>query len=578
MNEEDFALPFERINQALTEELSVRTLLGMHLRSHQHFARLIGYGHTSGKELAILINAHYWLMKEMLRREFNHHFQDKLDTLALRFRGQMSPTDTISKSFKSADGLYVIQNHADLIVSGKKKAIVKSRRFLLKNQKYALLTTKQGKGKALGLMTISSPRNISLNEFKQLSETHCITDEERIKRWGNKRDFWIYDVQKFERFSPEMDVDIPKEIQSIVKNVNFIDNISDYDPKKVDNKVLGDDWRIVNAWYSTVRSGEDFKYSKLQVMKLARVIFLEMESRGFKFHPDKMKPFAKELFTKITDKTDFFMKIFPGSESERGPEINLEEVTEQFDSFKLYEDFVMIVGSLANWKKTTGDIDILIKAPVDSDIFKLTSWRFQRAFPDLKDRFHFSEYAGWQGPFTSHIHAFDLVAIPASMELHDMAKIVGWQDQCEESKREDKIKFGRLFYLAKPMHGRHKEEHYTIDTVIDVMNLSWRDWKKRKVFVEKKHDGVHCSVAKSSSGNVKIVSEDGNDYTPILPTLVKEFSEKKGEFVIVGEIESWKDGKHQQRSVTAGILNSKHIHPEEKTLRINVFDKLYHKE
>ena len=103
------------------------------------------------------------------------------------------------------------------------------------------------------------------------------------------------------------------------------------------------------------------------------------------------------------------MPVYPGSESKRGSEIKLSDFLKRWDSFKITEDAVTLVGSLANWGKTTGDIDILVKADPDSDIYKLIEWRISRAYPEWSDRIHVLPYDNWRGPFTSHVHLYDLV-------------------------------------------------------------------------------------------------------------------------------------------------------------------------
>jgi len=222
----DFGLPFEKINRDTVGELSQNVLLGLHFRTHQHFKRLMGYGHKSGKSLAEVINAHYWLAKEMVRRNLRHSIHDRLDVLSLRFRGFMNPTDTIS-------------------------------------------------------------------------------------------------------------------FQEFIKDIK-------YDPTKVSNKVLADDLRIAFAWYATVRRGKKFKYTKDQIINLATVIFKEMKKRGFKFHPEKMKKYSKELYEIIQKrlKQDFskYLPIYPGGNSERGEEIKLKQLIDKLKEFKLIEDFVTIVG------------------------------------------------------------------------------------------------------------------------------------------------------------------------------------------------------------------------------------------
>lgn len=79
-----------------------------------------------------------------------------------------------------------------------------------------------------------------------------------------------------------------------------IRNLATYDPTKVKTPQLKDDWRIVTAWYSQILMGREFTYSKEQVINVATLIFEELKNRGIEFHPEKMKPNARELFRTVS--------------------------------------------------------------------------------------------------------------------------------------------------------------------------------------------------------------------------------------------------------------------------------------
>jgi hypothetical protein len=81
---------------------------------------------------------------------------------------------------------------------------------------------------------------------------------------------------------------------------NDIKNLATYDPTKVKTPQLKDDWRIVTAWYSQILMGREFTYSKEQVINVATLIFEELKKRDIKFHPEEMKPNARELFNIVS--------------------------------------------------------------------------------------------------------------------------------------------------------------------------------------------------------------------------------------------------------------------------------------
>ena len=83
-----------------------------------------------------------------------------------------------------------------------------------------------------------------------------------------------------------------------------------YDPKDLDDKVLGDDWRLVCAHFSTIMHiGENnFKFSLNQVLDVAFKIITEIKKRvrnnkmNYNFNLVKMKPLSKSLYMNIRDR------------------------------------------------------------------------------------------------------------------------------------------------------------------------------------------------------------------------------------------------------------------------------------
>jgi len=289
------------------------------------------------------------------------------------------------------------------------------------------------------------------------------------------------------------------------------------------------------------------------------------------------------------------LPIYPGNVSPHFEPLNLDDFLEKWNSFYLRKPFILLVGSLANWRHTTGDIDILVKARdptplltaldraiikcyklgedqladlliqvqqfVHSDsLFLLTRWRIERAFPNWKGRIQVLDDS-FSGPFTNFVELADLAAVARSEKVR--------QEMAQRA-----IKLFQWFPMLKPMHGRQKGEIYSVDSVIEVLKTRKDNWFDIGIYIQKKYDGTHCQVHKSGD-KVFIITEDGTDVTRNCPTLVKEFQQQPGNFVVCGEIELWKNGKHQPRAVTAGILNASKPQPDEKDLIFNVYDCLY---
>lgn len=134
----------------------------------------------------------------------------------------------------------------------------------------------------------------------------------------------------------------------------------------------------------------------------------------------------------------------------------------------------------------------------------------------------------------------------------------------------------KFYKQIKPMHGRHKTEVYSIDSVLKVINQykPWAEQLDKKLIVEQKFDGVRLQVHKKGD-RIKAWTEDGGDITKKLPTLLDSLKTVNHDFVIEGEIELFIDGKHQHRSVTAGLIHVKGVHPHEQSIRLSAYDLLW---
>ena len=299
------------------------------------------------------------------------------------------------------------------------------------------------------------------------------------------------------------------------------------------------------------------------------------------------------------DKTEELetLPIYPGNTSDKYEPLELSDFLDKWDSFVIRKPFISLVGSLANWKRTEGDIDILVKAQdptpllealdraiakcfkiheeqmadlliqvhqfIHTDsLFLNSQWRIDRAFPQWRGRISVLDDS-FSGPFTNFVELADLAA-------------VAHEDKQRQEMSEKKLKLFDWFKMLKPLHGRKKEEVYSIDSVIETIKSRKEDWFKTGTYIEIKFDGVHIQCHKQ--GHIaKLITEDGTDITSNCPTIVKELAAKAGDFIACGEMELWKEGKHQPRADCAGVLNAKHVHPDEKFLRLNIFDCIYHK-
>ncbi len=348
-----------------------------------------------------------------------------------------------------------------------------------------------------------------------------------------------------------------------METIELLKDKENYDPSKVGTKVLLDDHRVTHTWWSAILKGDQIKgFSKEDVYNTHKLIAKEIVERGFEHNtllPSQLQ-YDQPIKSSDIDKLS------------KGPKIYLPSILKAFSGdFMIAEDFITIVGGLCNHGSTKGDIDVLIKSPSPQEHSPLgmaTKFRLSRTFakigiPEKRIQFLYDDFSG---PFTSHVHLYDLVLrLKPKRELHQMSE--------ELAKAVSPFTF---VTQPKPLHGRFKEEIYSPDTVADVIEglRGWKDALEKGVFVETKFDGIRIQIHKSGS-MVKIWTEERTDITDKLPSLFSILKIINHDFVVEGELEFWKEEKHQNRADTAATIHEKGVSTEEPNLIINLYDLLW---
>lgn len=371
-------------------------------------------------------------------------------------------------------GLYLEPELANGIAKKKFSAIVKDKYLRKIIDTDVMLTTDiDGKKAGIGLVKLSAPKEIDKSLFLTSHSKHGITDEQRKEWWPTARKYYFYSVSSVFPFKQPKDV-AGTDVVSDLKDHSF--EIESFDVRKLTSSQLGDYFRKACAWYATAKNGGRIKFTKDDLIHFGKKVADEMLRRGFKFHEDKMKPTSAEFIGLLGVTKEFYLKINHGTTSKRGESIQLNEFMRKWDSMKLFEAGISLVGSIANNGSTTGDIDIVVKADEDSDLFQLIKWRILRAYPEYEKRLHIMPYGKWYGPFTSHVELADIVAVkPSKIQVKEMSEMKRTDVEAQQvrSMQENRIVPGRPFFMLKPMHGRHKDERYTIDTTLAIMNEQW---------------------------------------------------------------------------------------------------------
>ncbi len=126
---------------------------------------------------------------------------------------------TVKTKPKKLPGLYMREAHADMIVEGAKKQILKSKKEakLLEKKigKEMYLISDKG---VLGIIKLREPREIDINEFINLRYAHLISDEERQEIWPKEKSLMVYEFEA-EFFTKLKTFKMPKDPKILISGV-----------------------------------------------------------------------------------------------------------------------------------------------------------------------------------------------------------------------------------------------------------------------------------------------------------------------------------------------------------------------
>ncbi|MBI4676109.1 MAG: DNA adenine methylase, partial [Elusimicrobia bacterium] len=385
-------------------------------------------------------------------------------------------------------------------------------------------------------------------------------------------------------------------------------NLFRTDPAKLaDQELLSLDYLLHRAWKHKREGGQvhfgDKYWSFEDLVNLHALVRREMSSRAFQHTAADELDSQTQPFLKAKDD---LAPVHP-SGVELGREITLEEVLPQIKSFYAHPVFAWIVGGLANWGKTKGDIDVLWWATPDVPEYlkKILEFRFGRQFADKelagRVQHHLNYY---QGPFTKAVPIYALkverinpeggVKEASAQEIGFKPEPVdlvwdearkGWtipdcpkqlrsasedvQAQAEASAKEDEVRLFRFFYPLKPTRGHKPDEPQSVDAFL----RAFKD-EDFPVYSSKKFDGADYVVFRDGD-RVRMISEDGRDNTDRFPEIAEALkSLPVPRFALLAEIERWDEDKHLPRETVTAYVNAAD-EPDDSDFIANVYDAVY---
>jgi len=119
---------------------------------------------------------------------------------------------------KAQPGIYLPEPHSKLIYNGRKKIIMKAKRYSKMEMKPLIWFSDS---KAYGFLKLRSPKVVSLDEFHDLAEKHLVTEKERKKWWPDIKRFYSYEFNILDKFKEPKPFKPPKGTQTFLKDVKL---------------------------------------------------------------------------------------------------------------------------------------------------------------------------------------------------------------------------------------------------------------------------------------------------------------------------------------------------------------------
>ncbi|MEA1904856.1 MAG: hypothetical protein U9M97_03125, partial [Candidatus Hadarchaeota archaeon] len=532
------------------------------------------------------------------------------------------PEDLEEKAFPTGPAMLLVSPHAELLATGEKTLIVKSKKF----EKYvaAALYVVDPPHEVWARIRYAIPYEIDLEEFEKLSDSHRITKDERLEWWPDKKRLWAYPFKLLDSFIPPLYCEVPPGAQTFVKQIEPKMrlrklNIEQFKAEGVDEDMKDPEhrWRellydhslLHKAWYDFKRGKIWEGWTKEIIIKYHAAVVDSLRSIGFPMQPSAIEITKKEKWACELDRLSRkFEKTEPPKSKEETKEWdeqrskilkrldkNTERLREGFDA--LPEEIVWIPkvlsvsGAKIYAKDRMGfDTDIIARAEEEEGKFFLRiplgagiGLKVERAMGTS-----FGYPVHWTGspygPNWRFLPAYDLVLRKRkefsieSMEEPDFEekfykrfkmRITSEKrkKEAELSEKEDKLVVPRFFFPLKPLRGASAGERQTLDSFYEIVSRYefpyWSSVKK---------DGARHVIFQKEN-HVWFLSDDGNDNSEHLMHLAKAVvGLGHSSLILDSEIELWKGNQHYPREAATAAI---HTGEEAENLVANIFMVLY---
>ena len=347
--------------------------------------------------------------------------------------------EIIGKIAKRA--LYLVPPHGKMIIDGSKKALVKSKKFDIIQEPLGIISD----NKLYGYARFKEPKEINLDQFNKLFESHRISDSERKSWWAKKGLLYYYPIQdRFPLLTPKR-VRIKAGTQTFVQLMKQLDSLDIFnlDPDKL-SRISDMQLITLHGKIHDIFAQRGNRQSDELTINSHQLIVDEMHKR--------------KLEHRALDSLDKSLSVLH--------KIPLEALQRNFTDIIVKEPFLAMIGGTVISGRGT-DLDIWINWTDKSAerLIDLIEYRLRSILPEeFKDRIHMvSSIDG--GPITSYIPLADL---EVRFKPPEEWKIVRMTNK--------KIELGKFFAPMKTSKtAYHRGEFFS-------SSEAWEQWAK--IFME----------------------------------------------------------------------------------------------
>lgn len=159
------------------------------------------------------------------------------------------------------DGLVFVDPYASWVLEGRKPIILKPRRLKISGRPMFFV-----KGdRALGIIQLSEPQEIDLDQFRRMADQHLIDEPTRRRSWPGRRKWFAYRVVKLRAFARPLNVERPAGTRGVIRGVKFDgDVVAMFEITKAEGESLD---RLREALRSLVPAAKTWADATLEFLK-----------------------------------------------------------------------------------------------------------------------------------------------------------------------------------------------------------------------------------------------------------------------------------------------------------------------